>query len=157
MKRLFGVLLAVLLSLSIVSGAWAVGTASVTDVKKVYVLTQVKRVVITITWVDDNAGTTLAINPATYQIQGWYLYSAETNPSNVTAPTDNYDITLIDADGLDIAGGVLMNRDTANTELVNIGTATHGYPIIRGPFTFTLSGNAVVGGTGTCILTFVSD
>ena len=154
MKRL---LLALLMILVMATSSWAVGTASVTNVEKVKVLNEQSRVVLTITWVDDNAGTTLAINSATYGITGWYLYSVETNPSNVTAPTDNYDITLVDADGVDLAGGTLMNRDTATTELVNVGTSSIGFPVIRGTFTFTLSGNAVVGGTGTCILTFIAN
>lgn len=38
-----------------------------------------------------------------------------TDPS-ATAPTDNYDIVINDADGVDIAAGNLANRDTANTE-----------------------------------------
>lgn len=32
------------------------------------------------------------------------------------APSDNYDITLTNTDGLEIMGGSLSNRDTANTE-----------------------------------------
>ena len=154
MKKL---LLALLLVLALASSSYAVGTASVTGYDVIQVVAQKSRVVLTITWVDDNAGTTLAINPATYGIQGWYLYSVETNPSNATAPTDNYDITLVDADGVDLAGGTLMNRDTATTEIVNIGTSSTGFPVIRGTFTFTLSGNAVVGGAGTCILTFLAN
>ena len=32
------------------------------------------------------------------------------------APTDNYDVTLTDADGVDVLGGGGADRDTANTE-----------------------------------------
>ena len=153
MKRSILVLLMVLL---MASPLWAVGTASVTSRESIRVLNAPQRMVLTITWVDDTNGTTLALNPATYDITGWYLYSALTNPGD-TAPTDGYDITLVDADGVDIAGGMLMNRDQTNTELVNIGVGSHGYPVIRGTFTFTLSGNSVNGGEGTCILTFVAN
>lgn len=32
------------------------------------------------------------------------------------APTDNYDITVTDANGVDVLGGAGVDRDTANTE-----------------------------------------
>lgn len=38
-----------------------------------------------------------------------------TNP-DATAPTDDYDITITDADGYDVMQGAGANRDTANTE-----------------------------------------
>ena len=34
------------------------------------------------------------------------------------APDDNYDITITDADGIDVLAGAGANRDTANTEYV---------------------------------------
>lgn len=33
-------------------------------------------------------------------------------------PTDNYDLTLTDSDGVDVLGGGGQNRDTTNTEQV---------------------------------------
>ena len=149
-------LLALLMVLMMAVSSWAVGTASVTKIEKIQVLNERPRVILTISWTDDNAGTTLDIVPATYGITGWYLYSAETNPG-AGPPTDNYDITLVDADGADIAGGTLMNRDTTTTELVNIGTAVFGYPIIRGTFTFTIAAGTAGASSGTCILTFVAN
>lgn len=41
-----------------------------------------------------------------------------TNPGS-PAPTDNYDITLTDEDGLDVLNGKAANRDTANTERID--------------------------------------
>ena len=152
MKKL---VLALLMILIMASSAFPAGTASVTATQKITVLGEQPRFVMTISWTDDNAGTTLAINPATYGITGWYLYSAETNPG-AGPPTDNYDITLVDADGVDIAGGTLMNRDTTTTELVNVGTAPHGYPVIRGSFTFTIAAGTAGAASGTIILTFVA-
>ena len=35
-----------------------------------------------------------------------------------TAPDDNYDVALLDADGDDVLAGAGLNRDTANTEIV---------------------------------------
>ena len=43
------------------------------------------------------------------------LLVAQTNPGS-TAPDDNYDITLIDGDGIDRFGGKLLNRDSATSE-----------------------------------------
>jgi hypothetical protein len=59
----------------------------------------------------DSGGTTTQNIPVT--VTGKILY-AKTNPGT-TAPTDNYDLSLI-SDGVDIMGGALGNRDTANTE-----------------------------------------
>jgi len=46
------------------------------------------------------------------------LCRVTTIPNGVAAPTDNYDVTLVDEDGVDVAGGNLADRDTANTENV---------------------------------------
>lgn len=152
MKKL---LVAILLSLFLVSTALAAGTATATY-QRINVIGQPERVVVTISWTDDNAGTTFDIVPATYVITGYYLYSAETNPGS-GPPTDNYDITIVDADTVDVAGGMLMNRDTITTELVNIGTASHGYPVIRGTWTFTIAAGTAGAASGTCILTFTAN
>lgn len=45
------------------------------------------------------------------------LVSLITDPG-ATAPTDDYDLTAVDADGDDVLGGAGLNRDTANTEVV---------------------------------------
>lgn len=50
------------------------------------------------------------------KIEG-YIVRVVTNPS-ATAPTDDYDITITDADGVDVMAGALANRDTANSEQV---------------------------------------
>jgi 6,7-dimethyl-8-ribityllumazine synthase len=46
------------------------------------------------------------------------IIGATTVPDGVAVPTDNYDITVADNDGVDIALGALIDRDTANTEYV---------------------------------------
>lgn len=50
------------------------------------------------------------------------LIALVTNPG-ATAPTDNYDVTLVDGDGLDRLGGVGANRDTTTSERVAISGA----------------------------------
>ena len=46
-----------------------------------------------------------------------FIYKVDTNPG-ATAPTDQYDITLTNADGVDVMAGALANRATATTEQV---------------------------------------
>ena len=41
-----------------------------------------------------------------------------TNPDDSAAPTDNYDVTILDEDGYDVLMGAGIDRDTANTEQV---------------------------------------
>ena len=52
--------------------------------------------------------------PKPSKING-YLVKVSTNPS-ATAPTDQYDITLLDSDSIDIAGGNLSNRSSTLSE-----------------------------------------
>jgi len=150
MKKL---VLALLISLVMATSAFAVGTASVTSVERIKVLGEFQHTVVTITWTDDTAGTTLAINPTTYGIMGWYLVQAETNPG-ATAPTINYGITLVSTSGLDLAVGSLLNRSDTATERVAVSGMKLIYPMVFEGFTFTLSGNAVNNATGTLKLIF---
>ena len=71
------------------------------------------------------------------QIDGCLFYVV-TNPGT-PAPTDNYDITFIDEDSIDQAGGQLANRDTTNTENVKITTVR----CMEGVGTLTVSNNSV--------------
>ena len=70
---------------------------------------------------------------------GGRIVALETNPGG-TAPTDNYDIALTDAEGDDVLQTLGANRDTANTEKVAIvysGTSLH--PIVAGEDVLTLA------------------
>ena len=75
-----------------------------------------------------------------------------TNPG-ATAPTDNYDIVVNDADSVDVAAGVLANRDTANSEQAYPAADT--YHVFDGPLSLVVSaaGNAK---QGTLTLYYVS-
>jgi len=48
---------------------------------------------------------------------GGIIYRLITNPG-ATAPTDDYDVTILDDDGYDVLMGAGADRDTANTEQV---------------------------------------
>ncbi len=153
MKKL---VLVLLISLVLATSALAVGTASVTNVQRVKVLGEQPRIILTITWTDDTNGTTLAINPETYGFMGWYFIQTETKPGG-TAPTALYDITLISTSGLDIAFGSLSDRSATLTERQPVSGKGNIYPVIFESFTFTLSGNAVNGATGTLKLIFTAN
>lgn len=64
------------------------------------------------------------------------------------APTDNYDITITDADGHDVLLGGGANRDEANTEYV-AGTACAGVASSARTLNVANAGNAK---SGTAIL-----
>lgn len=73
------------------------------------------------------------------------IVSLRCNPG-ATAPTDNYDITLVDGDGLDRLQGVGANRDTANSEealVVYTGTAEHPPVGSNETLTLTIANNSV--------------
>src|SRR4030043_2102612 len=69
--------------------------------------------VLTLDWVSDDATGAVSATTgtaATAFITGKYIIMVETDPG-ATAPSDNYDITITDARGVDVMGGALANRD----------------------------------------------
>ena len=111
---------------------------------------------ITLTWVGDVSAGTIpdtVINATTYGLLSWFLYSAETAPGS-PAPDPNYDWVINDDKTLDIAGGLLLNRHTTAPELVGLGSASFGYPVIRGNITAVMSNNTIASAQGTLILIF---
>lgn len=148
MKRL-------LLLLTLALPTFAVGTVTQTMAR----LGESNFYVLTISWTADAAAATV---PATALIttgvgsrgtSGFIITQVITNPGSV-APTDNYDITLVDADGFDIMGGALVDRDTANTERAVPAVVN---AIIPGTVTFTLANNAVNSATGTVMIYLSAD
>ncbi|MGE0460904.1 MAG: hypothetical protein AB7Q16_06005 [Vicinamibacterales bacterium] len=74
-----------------------------------------------------------------------------------TAPTDNYDITLVDGNGLDVLQGVGANRDTAVTEAAAIvfsGTSVHPVVDESDTLTLTIANNIVNSATLTVTLVY---
>ncbi len=88
---------------------------------------------------DAATGSMVTVDVGVYNVWGTLL-AIGTNPG-ATAPTDNYDITLVDADGVDRLDGVGGNRDTATSERAPIT----GSPwVARGEsLTLTISNNSV--------------
>lgn len=90
-------------------------------------------------------------------------FSADITAGTVTAdmvdaPTDNYDITLVDGDGIDRLQGVGANRDTANSEegvIVFSGTSEHPVVDIAETLTLTIANNSVTSAVVVVTLTYV--
>ena len=61
------------------------------------------------------------------------------------APTADYDITLTDADGVDVMGGELADRHTTATEqaVPKIGDTVYGTRFVKGPLIFAITNNSV--------------
>lgn len=72
------------------------------------------------TWTSATGGT--VVQATAYAYDG-KIIGLTTDPG-ATAPTDNYDVTITDADGHDVLLGAGADRDTANTE--NVAEASLG-------------------------------
>lgn len=84
------------------------------------------------------------------------LLELTTNPGS-TAPTDNYDVTLIDEEGADRLQGLGANRDTANTEsvpLVYSGSTVHPIVGLWEALSLRFANNSVNSATGRVILIY---
>lgn len=114
---------------------------------------------VSIDWVADASAAT--VPDTAVELYG-YPYKVLTNPGAV-APTDNYDIKFLDPydTALDAMGGALLDRDTANTEVVypaiacSPGTVVARPPLLAGSYTFNLTNNAVNSATGNCTVWMV--
>jgi hypothetical protein len=117
-----------------------------------YELGTMKRVELTVLF-DSGDGSFVATAITKGKLSG-YLIAMETNPS-ATAPTDNYDITLVDGDGVDILGAAGANRHTTTSQMVALpfGTYFHWPVMPDKTYTLTISGNSV-NSAGTVITLF---
>lgn len=152
MKKLIsGVVLA--LTLLVASVSWAADSMTVTphDYKDHNLR------VIKIDWVDSPALTMESqYSGVDSWIQGWYLFKVQTKPgAGAAQPDDDYDITITDAEGHDVMGGELANRDESNTEeaIPKIDTVYGPQPNISS-WTITVSGQTTAAGTGEIYMFF---
>lgn len=91
----------------------AAGTATLTEVSHGIV----KKLIFA--WTSGTGAEGGTVTKATTRPYDGKIVGISTVPSGGgTAPTDNYDILLKDADGHDVLLGAGANRDTANTEHV---------------------------------------
>ena len=108
---------------------------------------------LTFTWTSDATGDVTSTTSTTIsnQIAGKYVVMAATSP-DTTAPTASYDITVTDANNVDIMGGVLANRSATSTEQATpyIG-ALYGNRPVAGALKLNVS-NAGDAKSGTVIL-----
>jgi hypothetical protein len=138
-QRLWIIALLVLIPLLNVNAA-----ATVTQVSKNYG----KFKALTVTCTTDGAGVqerTVLNLP-----DGILLMHVETDPGS-PAPTDNYDLYIYNSMGVDIMGGALIDRDTADSEVVQPqmgGQATTCLPF-QGAFTLEQANNAQAGAVYT--------
>ncbi len=102
---------------------------------------------LTFTWTSAANGS-LTATASARSIDGWVILVV-TNPG-ATAPTDDYDITLTDADGVDVMGGQLADRDQTNSEhaVPQLQSGVFGERYVSGTLTLNLSNNSVNSATG---------
>ena len=77
---------------------------------------------------------------------GGLIMAMETNPGT-PAPTANYDITLVDAEGLDSLQGLGANRHTSNSEkaiIVYSGTSLYVPVSVSDVLTLNITNNSVL-------------
>ena len=153
MKRLFYILLfLVIFPLKAMAvGSWA--TATYEDGGP----SNTRRIILS--WTADAAAATVpdySFTATDLAFCGEYnLYMVVTDPG-ATAPTADYDITILDQYACDILGGSGADRDTATSEqtVPTIGSAYGGRTLDGGAVTVTVSNNAVNSATGKIILFF---
>ncbi|MGE3840054.1 MAG: hypothetical protein AB7I50_00560 [Vicinamibacterales bacterium] len=132
--------LVVLLSFLVVLSA-PLGAAG-TITQSTYGFGNVRKIVFTAT--ADASDGSFPATAITLKFEGRILAIA-TNPG-ATAPTDNYDITLVNQHGHDVLQGVGANRDTSNTEQAPVlytSTGTHPAVDETDTLTLTIANNAV--------------
>jgi hypothetical protein len=89
----------------------AAGSAVITEI----IHTHVKKV--KWAWTSDASGNVSGGAGLTTKIYTGKIIGLATDPG-ATAPTDNYDVSILDADGIDVLFGGGIDRDTANNEYV---------------------------------------
>lgn len=156
MKMIKRLLFAFLLCLLIPSMALAVGTVTVTKKDMSIGNTGAGLTKIIITWVADASAATV---PDTDFILCGVLRRIVTDPG-ATAPSANYDITLIDESGLDLftTGGANRSATLSQGFIPMMDGVTTGafFILYCGNATFNLDNNAVNSATGTVTL-FITD
>lgn len=155
MKRIiFAVCL--FLTLAFTTSAFAAGACVFTSRENINVLNAIQRKVIKLTCTGDGTIATYSFNPATYGVQGWYLYNVTTIPDGTHAPTNLYDITLL-VNAEDIAGGLLADRSSTVAQTVVMTPSTLGLPITDDIITITIANETASPSTFVMLLRFTAN
>jgi hypothetical protein len=101
-------------------------------------------------WTSDASGD---VSGHAFAVPTGMLLQVKTVPDGTAAPSDGYDVTVVDADGADLLGGSGADRDTADAELIAplLGDATtkNQRPLVDGTGTIDVvianAGNAKKG------------
>lgn len=97
----------------------AFGTSEATQDDTSWTYTKASRThpvqLVTLEWTSNAGGTASATSRALYGVFNRAVFVPGTGDD---APTDDYDVTVLDEHGFDILEGNAANRDTANTEEV---------------------------------------
>lgn len=137
MRKLLGILVGLAFLLS-TTFALAAGTITYTEKKlpnNVWV--------ITFTCTGDGSGGSYPSDVSNAMDIEGYVFLVITNPGS-TGPTDDYDIVLNDADGVDIMGGQLEDRDESNSEqAVPYIDGVRGSRYVHGVLTPVITNNSV--------------
>jgi len=109
--------------------------------------------VLTFSWTGDASGGAVTATASESNIDG-FVFLVVTNPGS-TAPTPSYDITLTDADGVDIMGGKLADRSAtaSEQEIPKVGSGL-GSRFVSGTLTLNITNQSVNSATGT-VLVFI--
>ncbi len=108
-----------------------------------------KFLTVTWSWLGDGAGA--VVSETTRALLG-FVVAVQTNPG-ATAPTDNYDVAITNADGVDVLLAAGADRDTTNSEIAY--PKDSGIPVLvpfSGALTFALTNNSVAAALGTVTL-----
>lgn len=113
------------------------------------------RKIIELTCTGDGTIAAYTVNPAEFNMVGWYLYSVTTDPGT-SAPTADYDITLM-VNGEDITGSLLLNRSASATQTVIIAPSTLGYHLAKDPIVITFANETANPSTIVLTLRFIAN
>lgn len=143
MKKLIGIIALIVFLFSVGMVKAETGTVTGSIVADLVVGGYLRASVYKITWTSTAGGAAEStLNDEVGRYANGIIVRVITDPS-ATAPTDNYDIVLTDATGIDVMNGQLANRDTANTEsavpLVDNVDAIYGQAYAFGNLTITVS------------------
>ncbi len=142
MERFFSFLI-VVLALLAGGDTWAAGSCTVS----IFTTGNPTLKVVTFAWTGDatsgSVPNTAMPGGIAAELNGWYAFKALTI-SGTPAPTNLYDITLEDVNGIDIFAGALMNRSRTAAE----ATPAVVWPL-EGPLTLKITNQTDAGAKGT--------